>query len=279
MMIYAVAAVILSSAISLFFQCDLPSICYLIMLILAPDELMQRGLLLMKHTEERQARVNRDELLWRFKSYFGEHPSVFANLWVDLQTTHIPDARVDDATEGDLHKFLWAVHFLFSYKTEASMTGLTGWCDKTIRKNIWEYVQKIECLKADKIVWPNAWDDPGDNSTPIFLISVDGTHCPIFEPSNGRYSKNPKYYSHKFRKSGLAYEVAISIFTNQVVWINGPFPAGMGDPDIFVLGLKDKILPGKKVIADAVYNRIDLPMISLNNRADTLAVRLFKRRV
>lgn len=60
--------------------------------------------------------------------------------------------------------------------------------------------------------------------TPTFLISVDGTHCPMFEPTSGhRYLKNPKNYSHKFCMSGLAYEVSISIFTNQVVWINGPF--------------------------------------------------------
>ena len=46
------------------------------------------------------------------------------------------------------------------------------------------------------------------------------------------YSKNPKYYSHKFNQAGLNYELGISIFLNQLVWMNGPFPAG--EPDISV---------------------------------------------
>lgn len=74
------------------------------------------------------------------------------------------------------------------------------------------------------------------------MISVDGTHCPIQEPTKGhKYSKNPRYYSHKFNSAGLAYEVAVFIFTNNIVWINGPFPAGLGDDTIFAeKGLKDK---------------------------------------
>lgn len=117
--------------------------------------------------------------------------------------------------------------------------------------------------------------------TPTFLISVDGTHCPIQEPTKGhKYSKNPKYFSHKFNWSALAYEVAISIFTNEVIWINGPFPAGMGDNDIFAdKGLKNRLPAGKKVVADSVYRRKDLPMVSVCYKADTPRVRLFKRRV
>lgn len=44
------------------------------------------------------------------------------------------------------------------------------------------------------------WSDP-KSCPPRFLISVDGTYCPIQEPTKGhKYSKNPKYYSHKFKE-------------------------------------------------------------------------------
>ena len=87
----------------------------------------------------------------------------------------------------------------------------------------------------ETIVWPAEWDNPLID-TPIFLVSVDGVHCPIQEPTTGhKYSKHPKHCSHKFKRAALAYEVAISVFTSKVVWINGPFLAGTRDPDIIKL--------------------------------------------
>ena len=57
-------------------------------------------------------------------------------------------------------------------------------------------------------------------------------------------------FSHKFHQSGYAYEVALSIWENRVVYINGPFLAGKSDLEIFRGGLKKKIPKGKKVVAD-----------------------------
>lgn len=167
-------------------------------------------------------------------------------MWEDLQRTDLSDAQIRHADDYIFDQFMWTLHWFKGYATEASLTSRTGWSDRTIRKHLWAMAKKIQALAQNKIVWPPEWDDPSID-TQIFLISVDGTHCKIFEPSHGEYSKNPKYYSHKFRMSALAYEVAISVFTNQVVWINGPFPAGKGDADIFdKYGLKARLPPGKK---------------------------------
>jgi hypothetical protein len=46
-------------------------------------------------------------------------------------------------------------------------------------------------------------------------------------------SKNPAWYSHKFKQAAVEYEIRISIFTQQVVWISGPHKASRHDITIF----------------------------------------------
>ena len=43
-----------------------------------------------------------------------------------------------------------------------------------------------------------------------------------------------KFYSHKFKKSGLCYEVALCIMTGDILWMNGPYEPGFW-PDILKL--------------------------------------------
>jgi DDE superfamily endonuclease len=79
------------------------------------------------------------------------------------------------------------------------------------------------------------------------LISVDGTHCP-FE------AKGRRWYSHKFKASGVAYEVALCIKTGEIVWLNGPFPAGeYNDLKMFRMALKYELDPNERVAADKGY--------------------------
>lgn len=249
------------------------------LLLVTPNEMLGQGLTLVGHKESRLGRLSKGKKEELFRADFGKDPIVLTKVWEALQTTSVPNAKIHQASEKDLSAFLWTFHWMTCYPTEASLESRTGWCDKVIRERLKAMVKKIALLKSEKIVWPASWSDPNAQS-PIFLCSVDGTHCPIQEPTKGhKYSKNPKYYSHKHNQAGLAYEVAISIFTNRVVWISKPYPAGTKDPDIFADHLKNLIPKGKKVIADNAYKRIDFPMISLTNKADSPAVRLFKRRV
>lgn len=97
----------------------------------------------------------------------------------------------------------------------------------------------------------------------------------ISEPRQGDKSFNRQYFSHKFHSAGLSYELGISVFTNQVVWTNGPFPAGTADITIYRKGLKDKIPEGKRVIGDAGY-RGEPKTISVPNQFDSKELRKFK---
>lgn len=91
-------------------------------------------------------------------------------------------------------------------------------------------------------------------------------------------SMNPKYYSHKFKQSGLNYELGISVFENKLVWMKGPFKAGKPDINVFrEKGLKDKIPVGKRAIADKGY-RGEIGKTSTPNTHDQKDLAKFKSR-
>ena len=109
----------------------------------------------------------------------------------------------------------------------------------------------------------------------IFLYSVDSTHCRIEEP---RSIPDKKWFSHKFNKPALSYEIALHLFKNKAAWINGPFQAGEHDLTIYRKegGLKTKIPRDKLLIGDRGYTGDD--QISAPNDLDSDEVKLFKRR-
>jgi hypothetical protein len=85
------------------------------------------------------------------------------------------------------------------------------------------------------------------------LLSVDGTDFSINEPS----PFSSIWFSHKFRGPGLRYEIALAIQTGDIAWVHGPFPCGqLTDLGIFRLGLKNRLLPGERVEADAIYTEV-----------------------
>ncbi len=92
-------------------------------------------------------------------------------------------------------------------------------------------------------------------------ISVDGTDFRIQDIKP--FWKG--WFSHKFKGAGLRYEVAVSIQCGDIVWINGPFPAGAWpDLNVFRHSLKAKLIrAGERCEADDGYKgepgTVDLP--------------------
>jgi hypothetical protein len=133
-----------------------------------------------------------------------------------------------------------------------------------------------------QIVWPARWT-PGhpdftNEDVPVFLLTVDGVHCRVQEPQHETKSKDSSYYSHKFKQSGVNYELGISVFDNALVWMNGPFKASRHDITIFRrAGLQTRIPQGHRIIGDSGY--IGEPVvISTPNVHDPVALRKFKSR-
>ena len=85
------------------------------------------------------------------------------------------------------------------------------------------------------------------------LITVDGTDFQI--PQKGLPKKGNAFASHKFAgKSALRYELGVSILGGDLVWIQGPYPAGKyTDIKIFNKVLRHYLEPGERVEADDGY--------------------------
>ena len=207
----------------------------------------------------------------RFKSYYGVRPSLCATIWEDLQRTKIPEARLDN--DVNPKHFLMALHSLKRYPTDREREGPWDINSDRGAKLVWYYLEKLQALKAEVIVWPEDWGDD------VWIITVDGTHCWIEEPIHPDWSQDRTFFSHNYNKAGVNYELGISIPHQRLVWMNGPFRAGKSDSSIFRdKGLRDKLAAiGKKAIGDRGYNGFH-QQCSTFNAHDCRGVRKFKSR-
>ncbi len=85
------------------------------------------------------------------------------------------------------------------------------------------------------------------------LMSIDGTDFRI--PRTGEAKTGNWFASHKYSfKSALHYEIGVSIIGGDLVWIQGPYPAGrFNEIAIFNKVLRHFLEPGERVEADNGY--------------------------
>jgi len=129
-------------------------------------------------------------------------------------------------------------------------------------------------LKSHLLVKTATLDDAADESELIFLISVDGTHCPIQEPFP--FSKDNS--SHKRGgKPAVNYEVAVLLHEARIVWVKGPTqPGKQTDLMVFTEELHEELLRlGRRAIGDGIYASCT-DTISSKNRLDPRDIRKFK---
>ena len=81
-------------------------------------------------------------------------------------------------------------------------------------------------------------------------MTVDGTDFRI--PQKGAATKGKAFASHNYAgKSALRYELGVDILAGNLVWIQGPYPAGkFTDIVIFNKVLQNFLEPGERVEAD-----------------------------
>jgi hypothetical protein len=241
--------------------------------IITSNEMLKVGLKIGGYKNGRINRAKKATNINRFKSLYGSTPRVVALIWEDLQTTQVDAAHVLPK-DRKVKFFLMALHHLKRYPTEyeqeAKFDINIGWG----RDWCWFFVEKIQALKVEKIKWPD------DNfGTDIWVLTVDGTHCWIQEPQHPTWSQDSKYFSHKFGKAGVNYELGISLADGHLVWMRGPFKAGLNDVIIFTKkGLKAKLrATGKMAIGDGGYSGHPY-QISTPNWHDSKKCNKFKSR-
>ena len=185
-------------------------------------------------------------------------------VWGELKWSML----VEDACKPK--HLLWAIIFLKTYTTESSLAVAIGVDEKTLLKWIFIFIYVISDLEDDwvgslcsedsfdisnnsfstdkmgeQVSWILWWIVPGDCGWDRLLD--------MLKPST------KDFYSHKFAKAGLCYEVGVCIQTGLIVWISGPFAAGKyNNITIFQLKMIYELLDWEMVEADQGYVGQDL---------------------
>lgn len=240
------------------------------------SRLLEYGLEIAGLGVPHQRRLCEATRLRLFKDNFGVGPKALANAFRDLATTAIPAARIENP---NMYWLLVSMYWLKAYQTEGQNYTKFGRDKETMRDQIRKYVNALAALKELKIVWKDL-----NEIDEAFVLSVDGVHFRIKEP---RKHPSANWCSHKSNSAGLAYEIGMSIWRNQVVWVKGPFQPATHDKTKYQEqgGLQEKIPFGKLVVADRGYRGEDIEeggqfrTLSIRNTCDSKELKEFKRRV
>ena len=151
----------------------------------------------------------------KFRWLYGIDAAACCHVFEDLQAygiLHIVDKK--SAKEKTLTMFLIVLFFLRHYPTETELESRFNVSARKLRDNgigMWPMLEKIQVLKEVKILWPEEWTEEHADDTIDFICTIDGTHCKIDEPRHPTLSKDKSYFSHKFRRAALSYELAIHL--------------------------------------------------------------------
>jgi len=126
--------------------------------VYSPDQVLVLGLKIAGYKPRQINRVQRKTNIERFKDSFGVAPIVYAQIWQDLQTTNIAEARIDTTKPScTIITFLQAIRFLKKYDTEKDRGGQTGKCDKFCRYWGWYFLDRVAALRGAKVLSTACW--------------------------------------------------------------------------------------------------------------------------
>lgn len=133
---------------------------------ISPADWLHLGLDLVGFRSTRQ--VCRHEMnVERYMANFGASPETCSAIFLDLQTTHIPTARID---KPNVQYLLMAINWLKTYRTESQMAGTFKVDEKTVRNQVWKYVRAIQALKGQKV--RANWTFMADTLSTTFHLSL-----------------------------------------------------------------------------------------------------------
>ena len=89
------------------------------------------------------------------------------------------------------------------------------------------------------------------NNVEIYLVSCDGKHFLIKEPS---FPQDPAFRSHKLKHAAVTYLMALTVTGSNIALVYGPFPASKADPTMYRESIRQQVIAaGGHAVADAVF--------------------------
>jgi hypothetical protein len=171
------------------------------------------------------------------KAFYGTDANVMCDLW----------QRCRRPSKTEPKHLLWTLMYMKLYCPEDVMTILCSTSKCTFLKWIWLWIEAIADFSCEVILWEKRLRNAPEGVW--CLTSVDGTDFMIQEPQ----PFNKKWMSPKFKCAGLKYEVCMSIFSGDIVWIYGPHRGAKADISIFKKKLQQFLGKGEMVEADKGY--------------------------
>lgn len=242
--------------------------------LLNPLFILKQGLQWCNVQETRYDRRNMKFNVAVFKSFFGKHPLHLARVWRDLQVYNImtvAEARTRLAFQG----FLLGNCFLKLYEKAHVRNARFDVNHVTLKELTWTFVERISELRLHKIRCPTEWPAKIGGS-------VDGTQARTNEPRDPNMRRNPKNYAYKYNFAGLNYQVVLSIWTNEVWYVNAGDPGSVHDMTAIREEFVAMVPDGCRVVADSGYSgksELEKRIFAVNNPLDPPEVKAFKAAV
>lgn len=237
-----------------------------------------------------------------FKAAYGVSPRACVALWQDMWDSQHPEITIGPG--ASLDHFFWCLHFIRAYPLERNMAGYLRANRRGMMRRVKEYVTMISLMKDQKIKLPRVNTDvqlflnlpPADDETDpndaaarlddndnnndatedeaanLFFLTVDGTDCPINEPT----PFNRNWMSHKFKGPAIKYEIGVSL-EGDISWVSTPYRGSVHDSTIFRRALRLAIPEGYCVIVDSAYGQQDDKVAPVTDYDDK-EVAIFKKR-
>lgn len=144
------------------------------------------------------------------------------------------------------HMF-WCLAYMKLYVPIDVLAVMLNISVPTLNKWIWKWIESIASKHIDVIHWTKRHRNAPDRVWS--LVTVDGTDFSIGEPT----PFNNAWKSPKAKGASVKYEVAISIYSGDIVWIYGPHQGSKHDYSILKESLKKMLDEGEMVETDAGY--------------------------
>lgn len=174
-----------------------------------------------------------------FIAFYNRTPEEVCELW-EICSPRIKRAKID-------HLF-WALMYMKLYPPADVITTYLDVSFPTLDRWVWVWIEAIAMLHDEVIIWSKRNRNVCDRDI-WCRVSVDGTDFQIGEP----VPFNKKWKSPKQKGASVKYEVAISIYSGDIVWIHGPHVGSKHDYTIFKEKLKQMLDEDEMIEADAGY--------------------------